>query len=405
MRRFALLIALLAGLGGMTIGVTVGATTIAPSANPSARVAQERAALVRARAQAAEAGEQAERLMARANAANDEAERERVALAAFGLRVQAAEARVAEARSQLALAQTAEARQLALLAERQRPMMALMARLQMLTRRPPVSLFAQPGSARDIVHSRIVMESVLPRVRRETALVRRELAAVRVLRQSRQQAVAQLETLTGRLAGERAELARRSARSRGTAAALSGTAGLEADRALALAQDAADVGALVERLSDAASTGERLSRLDGPFPRPGTVVDRNRRAIVADAPERPAYRFPAVGVVETGLGEEDGDGTRSRGLTLRVASGAQLVAPADGRVVYAGPFRSFGRIVIIDHSHGWSSLVTNLSAVSVRVGDRLVQGAPIGRAGPGRPRVTVELRRNGRPMDIAAMVL
>ncbi|MFM6852561.1 MAG: murein hydrolase activator EnvC family protein, partial [Sphingopyxis sp.] len=104
------------------------------------------------------------------------------------------------------------------------------------------------------------------------------------------------------------------------------------------------------------------------------------------------------------LGEVSSEGTRSRGMTIVTAPGAQVVAPADGRVVYAGAFRSYGRIVILDHGGGWTSLVTNMIAVSVNVGDDVAQGAPIGRTGPGAPRVTVELRRAGMPMDIATLI-
>ena len=80
------------------------------------------------------------------------------------------------------------------------------------------------------------------------------------------------------------------------------------------------------------------------------------------------------------------------------------MAPAAGRIAYAGPFRSYGRIVIIDHGGGWTSLVTDMIALSARVGDRVEQGAPIGRAGAGRPTITVELRRAGQPVDIATLV-
>ena len=95
---------------------------------------------------------------------------------------------------------------------------------------------------------------------------------------------------------------------------------------------------------------------------------------------------------------------RSRGLTIMTQAGAQVVAPADGRIVFAGLFRSFGRIIIIDHGDGWTSVITNMVAVSARVGETVSQGAPIGRAGPVRSRITVELRRAGQPIDIATLV-
>ena len=84
--------------------------------------------------------------------------------------------------------------------------------------------------------------------------------------------------------------------------------------------------------------------------------------------------------------------------------GGQVVAPAPGRVSFAGDYRGYGKIVIIDHGGGWTSLVTGMIALSVGVGDTLDAGTPVGRAGSQDSRITIELRRAGRPVDIVAML-
>src|SRR3546814_13315308 len=61
-------------------------------------------------------------------------------------------------------------------------------------------------------------------------------------------------------------------------------------------------------------------------------------------------------------------------------------------------------IAIIDHGGGWVSLLTGMIALSVGVGDTVDAGAPVGRAGSDDSRITVELRRGGRPVDVAAMI-
>ena len=117
------------------------------------------------------------------------------------------------------------------------------------------------------------------------------------------------------------------------------------------------------------------------------------------------YRLPVAGRLVTGLGEVSDTGVRARGLTLATGPEAQVVAPTAGRVVYAGRFRRYGNIVILDHGGGWTSLVAGLDAVMVQVGETLIQGAPIGRAPRGdAPRITVELRRQGRPVDLAQLL-
>jgi septal ring factor EnvC (AmiA/AmiB activator) len=371
------------------------------------RMAEERAALATARRQANEAEQRSASLGQQAAAAQNAAERDRIELASFGLRVQAAEARVAAARAALAIARQQEASQQRVLNARQKPVMDLLARLQLLSRRPPLTMLAQPGTASDIVHARAVVESMMPRVREQTAALRSELAETRRLRQLRATAFADVEQSIARLASDRTELARRAAASRQQAVAIAGDAGFEADRAQALALEASDIGTLVGELEGAATVRDRLARLEGPAPRPGTITDGRGEGQVpttGDGTATVAYRLPVIGRIERGLGDVSTAGERSRGLTIRVEPGAQIIAPAGGRVVYAGVFRSFGQIIIIDHGHGWTSLITDMAAVSARVGDEVLQGAPVGRAGPGRPSVTVELRRNGQPMDIATLV-
>jgi septal ring factor EnvC (AmiA/AmiB activator) len=81
-----------------------------------------------------------------------------------------------------------------------------------------------------------------------------------------------------------------------------------------------------------------------------------------------------------------------------------VVAPAAGRIAFAGPYRGYGRIVIIEHDGGWTSLVTQLGRIDVAVGDRVVQGSPLGNAGPGRPVVSVEVRKDGAPVNPMTLI-
>jgi len=117
-----------------------------------------------------------------------------------------------------------------------------------------------------------------------------------------------------------------------------------------------------------------------------------------------SYRLPAIGNIVTGIGEISDGGVRSRGLTIATQPDAQVVAPADGRIAFAGPYEGYGQILIIEHDAGWTSLLTSLHMISARVGDRVGQGAPVGRAGKREPTVTIELRRSGQPVDIVQLI-
>jgi len=86
---------------------------------------------------------------------------------------------------------------------------------------------------------------------------------------------------------------------------------------------------------------------------------------------RPPLRFilPAQGRLVSGFGEIGAGSVRSRGVSIAAAGGAQVVSPAPGRVAFAGLYRGFGQIVIVDHGQGWTSLVTGLARLDARVGD------------------------------------
>ncbi|MGB3796456.1 MAG: peptidoglycan DD-metalloendopeptidase family protein, partial [Alteraurantiacibacter sp.] len=110
------------------------------------------------------------------------------------------------------------------------------------------------------------------------------------------------------------------------------------------------------------------------------------------------YILPVSGRTLTGFGAPQSSGL-SQGLTLGPISGAQVVAPAAGRIAFAGPYRGYGNIVIIEHGGGWTSLVTGLARSNVEIGETVVGGAPLGSAAPARPRITLELRRDGEPVN------
>ena len=113
---------------------------------------------------------------------------------------------------------------------------------------------------------------------------------------------------------------------------------------------------------------------------------------------------PVEGRLLTGVGEISDGGVHSRGLTFAVDPRARVVAPANGRVAFAAPFRSYGNVVILDHGRGWSTVITNLETLDVARGQTVRRGQTLGRTGSGQPEVTVELRRQGRPVPLAQLI-
>lgn len=343
-----------------------------------------------------------ERLEAEARSAMAAADRTAREAAAVAARIQQSEAEIRLAQARIGAIDRQRAALRLDIARRQEPVVRLTAALQLMARRPLMFSLMRADSLRDTVYLRAVLETMLPEVRRRTAGLRSEIERGRTLQQKARLAAEALRKGEQRLSQRQRELAALESRQRIASRAAQGTASREADRALALAEETRDLAGLMDRLREDGALRARLAALPGPVPRP----ERPGEALVASVPPvaradqdaAPVWIPPVGGRVVTGFGEVVATGP-SRGMTFVPAGGAQVVAPAAGRIVFADAYRGYGRIVIIEHAGGWSSLVTGLGRLDVAVGDPVVQGSPLGTAGPVRPLVTVELRKDGVPVN------
>ena len=374
---------------------------------PLASGGDSRAALAAALTQQRLAAARAGKLEVSAAQASAAAEKTAQATAALAARIQQAEAGVAAGEARIALIERERDVMRDRMAVRQAPLVRLTAALQLMSRRPLGLSVVRPGSLRDMVHLRAVLESMLPAVRRQTAGLRAGILHARQLHADVRSVQSDLRDEQARLAERRRALAGIETRQRLTSRAVRGDANREADRALSLGEQARDLTSLVGTLEQAGALRGRLAALPGPVLRPVQPGAAQVTAFSASASPVVGldYILPLAGTIVTGFGEaSSGGGLRSRGVTIAARGGAQVVAPAAGRIAFAGRYKGFGQIAIIEHDGGWTTLVTDLAAVAPAVGDRVVQGAPLGVAGPGQPRVTIELRKNGEPIDVLAAV-
>jgi septal ring factor EnvC (AmiA/AmiB activator) len=366
-------------------------------------IAVERRALAQAQRDEAAAIARAARYDRAAARATGAAERARRAQVATAARIQSAEARIAAADARLALIERLRGRVRARLAAMRAPIVRLAAALRTLARRPALLALVQPGSIDDLVHVRALLAASVPAIRARSAGIRRELAEAERLREAARRTVALRIAARGRLHAERLALARTETAQRRRSAGLGDAAMFEQDRALALGERARDIVTLMDRIDAQAGRGARLASLPGPIPRPilpGLAPPPRPAGDGRITSGPPVYRLPVIGRVTAGLGEISDAGVRARGLTLTTAPSAQVVAPAGGRIVFAGPFRGYGAIVIVDHGDGWTTLLTGLARAAVAVGDKVEGGSPLGLAPAVRPAITVELRHGGQPVDI-----
>ncbi len=380
------------GLGIAAALVAIVATGVLARPQPDAT--QKAARVVTETSQAAQAAERRAAELDRAAAGERDGEaRARAEQAAAAQRIKAAEAEQTAAEARAALLDRLLARQRTAFAERQRPALELVAALQAMARRPAVLALAQPGSAQDLVHVRMTLASLLPAIETRSAGVRADLARSRALRAAAGKAVAELRTRRAVLESRRLAALQLESEHRMRAMTLGRDALVESDRALVLGEKARDLAAEEDRRQGAAQVRSDLLVLAGPLPRPGTASGR----ALGSAP----YRLPVAGRLVTGFGEISSAGIRARGPSFAVQPGATVVAPAAGTIVYAAPFAGYGRVVIVNHGKGWTSLIAGVSTLAVRPGAKVAQGAALGTAGR---HITVELRRRGQPLDLTQLL-
>jgi septal ring factor EnvC (AmiA/AmiB activator) len=111
--------------------------------------------------------------------------------------------------------------------------------------------------------------------------------------------------------------------------------------------------------------------------------------------------LPARGQVTVHFGQMTDTGAPSKGIVIETRGAAQVIAPYDGQVVFAGPFRGYGLLLIIEHGEGYHTLLSGMDRIDSSVGQRLLAGEPVGvmAQSESKPLLYVELRHNGQPVN------
>jgi murein hydrolase activator len=359
--------------------------------------AGEQAALRAAKARAASAKTRAEDLRQEASNAENAVDRLVAQRAVLGAQIDAANAQISAANARLTIIGSRQKEQRRALSIASDPVMRLIGGILQSTSQPAAVMMLQPGSRDNFIHLRAVTAAVEPVVKRRTASLRQAIAAQAGLRAQEMVAIQSLSQAKSDLARQKSSLSQMEGGHRQQAESLSASAAVEYERAIAQGEQARD---LVERIDSMRENGELaadLAMLDGP-------VFHSQGAVIMANSDRPPYILPAALAVVFGFQEQNATGYRERGVRLKMAAGAAVKAPAAGKIIYANAYRSYGRIVIIDHGKGWTSLLTNLNAISVSKGQNVTQGAILGSVGAVMPEIGIELRRNGRPMDLGALL-
>lgn len=275
----------------------------------------------------------------------------------------------------------------------------LVAELGRVSRQPPQAALVLPSSPLDAVRTAKLLAALTPSLRDKATRLAAELDALQGARTAADAQRQEVAVAAERLAGEREELDRLvGLRTRMLAEAQTAERGSSV-RLERLGREAQDLHELVERASAERAASEARAR-----------AEREQAQVAAVPPAAPAGRAfgsgnvvpPVHGRVVLAFGQPGESGQPHRGLTVEPRPGARLVAPHDGKIVFAGPFRTYGLILIIEHAEAYHTLLAGLGRIDVAVGQSVATGEPVGTAGSaetGNPSIYVELRRNGQPID------
>lgn len=347
-------------------------------------------AIATVRAEAVQAEAEARRLSTAAGQARGEAARLAADRRAAAAAIAAAEARISEMDAGLAASDALVRANAARLAEKQAPVAALVAGLVNLGRRPPLVSLADDRDLTQMVRMRALLDVAVPRIRANSAALSAELNASRQLADDARQSRRQVAAARATLAQRQQAFAKLEARSLDRAVRLdAGSLGAD-DRMLTASEGVATLGNQWDRDQAGRRMTRELALLPGAPRRP--FAPDSRRSL-------PPFAFilPVDAPVIDGLGQVSASGIRSRGTTFATRAGMPVLVPADGILLFAGPYRRHDGIAIIDHGKGWMSLLVGVRP-TVTKGARVARGALIGRAlGP----VTLELSINGRPQSAA----
>jgi septal ring factor EnvC (AmiA/AmiB activator) len=259
-------------------------------------------------------------------------------------------------------------------------------------------LTAQRDHARDAFESALIAAAfsqrrVEPRAVRAGIFARAATAEFSSAHRSAASAVQETQRLEAEVTEERQVLA-------------DAQAAIDAERAELVTLAARRRAAQVQLASDAATAERRARTL--------ATEARNLRELAqraAATPRRPAsgssvvpasWMAPAQGSISRSYGAREGQGPAAQGATLQTRASAQVVAPAAGEVAYAGLFRSYGQVLILNLDGGYVLVLTGLETITVQAGETVRAGQPIGEmpsSDTSAPELYVEVRREGRTID------
>ena len=323
-------------------------------------------------------------------------------LVAISQAMQKQEAAIAESEVELEKLSTDRAALLIGLGEKQEVLSELLAALQRLEQNPPPALVVEPDDILSALRGAMLLGTIVPELREDADKLVAELDRLKQLEAritERRQAVADEMS---RLEAARHDLNVLVSRKRELVDR--GNSDLATER-----QRIADLGGKAKSLKQLlASLAAEKQRAEAEANQKAAADERQRKRLedlqrqpkMVFAQARGKLDFPVQGQVVRHFGDADSLGGQAQGIMIATRRGAQVITPVDGKVEFAGDFRSYGQVLIVNPGGGYRVLLAGMDKVIPAVGEFLRAGEPVGEMGSGPASVTLfgEVVQDGRPV-------
>jgi septal ring factor EnvC (AmiA/AmiB activator) len=406
-------------------GATAPTATVDTAASEDA-LRQRTQDLEAALAKQKTAAELAERLKAEIAAIGQDRAKLNQPLIDIATQVRAVETRIEGTVASLATLDGRERAIKASLDDRRAETAEVLAALQRAGRHVPPALFVRPEDSLQSLRTAMLLGALIPEMREraeklvadlgELAAVRRTITSERDRLAADRDHLASDRTRLGALVEERQK---RQLEAEATMAS-------ERQRALALSREVENLQDLIARLEKelesaaqaarAAAAAAAAADLQASRGKPSldSLKDPGRLTpAVAFAATKGTLALPVNGRAIRRFGEGGGAGGPGQGISLATAPGAQVTTPCDGWVVYSGPFRSYGQLLILNAGGGYHVLLAGMERISVSIGQFVLTGEPVATMGSAsrvasilatnasQPVLYIEFRKDSAPIDPA----
>jgi murein hydrolase activator len=421
--RIPLSIALLsAGFAGMCVSPapaqlaesTPQTTAVSPDA-----IKQREQELEAARTQQKSAAELQQKLAADIAAIGQDRSKLNQQLIDIAAQVRSVETRTGDAEARLRPLDSREQQIRGSLDSRRSEIVEVLAALQRAGRRTPPALLVRPEDALQSLRTAMLLGSVVPELHARTQKLADDLGELVALRKNIAAERDQLAVDRDKLKSDQTRLAALVDERQRQQSSIEKDMEAEGARAIALSRQVDSLQGLIAKmeqdLKSAAKAAATASLQGTPAapngtPNPGADPARTSPAI-AFASAKGLFALPVNGVKIREFGGSDGAGSAEKGISLATRAGAQVTTPCDGWVVYAGPFRSYGQLLILNAGGGYHVLIAGMERISVNIGQFVLTGEPVATMGTksqvasilaanaSQPVLYIEFRKDGTPID------